>query len=60
MTHNITNNKTNNIYIKKVRKKEEPPQLSFEKLNLKNEKTKNEENIFEQKKFLKKKILSML
>ena len=44
MKHNITNNKTNYLINKKERKKEDPPQLSFEKINLK-----NEENIFEQK-----------
>ena len=41
---NITNNKTNYLINKKERKKEDHPQLSFEKINLK-----NEENIFEQK-----------
>jgi len=51
---NITNNKTNYLINKKERKKEDPPQLSFEKINLKNEETKNEENIFEPKKVSKK------
>lgn len=54
MKHNITNNKTNYLINKKERKKEDPPQLSFEKINLKNEETKNEENIFEPKKVSKK------
>lgn len=57
MKHNITNNRTNNIYIKKESKKEIgkiSSQLSFEKINLKNEETKNEENIFEPKKVSKK------
>ena len=49
MKHNITNNKTNYLINKKERKKEDPPQLSFEKINLK-----NEENIFEPKKVSKK------
>ena len=46
---NITNNKTNYLINKKERKKEDPPQLSFEKINLK-----NEENIFDPKIFSKK------
>ena len=54
MKHNITNKKTNYLINKKERKKEDPPQLSFEKINLKNEETKNEENIFEPKKVSKK------
>lgn len=54
MKHNITNNKTNYLINKKERKKEDPPQLSFEKINFKNEKIKNEENIFDPKIFSKK------
>lgn len=48
---NITNNKTNYLINKKERKKEDPPQLSFENENFKN---KNEEIFFDPKKISKK------